>query len=106
MTTAIAIAGALLALGGLWLAYRRWGMAGLIGGATALLGLLAAVLRRRPPPPPPPPGDGPSRATQTATGILEERHDAEQAAIARAADPANPDRLDDLAARGNARRPR
>lgn len=99
------IAGALLALGGLYLAHRRYGWAGVAGGVVALLGLLAAVLRRRPPPPPPPPpGDGPSRVARTAGDILRERHAGEQAAIARAADPANPDRLDDLAARGNARR--
>lgn len=105
MTTTLLVAGALLALGGLALVHRRWGWAGVAGGVVALLGLVAAVLRRRPPPPPPP-GDGPSRATKTARDILRERHDAEQAAIARAADPANPDRLDDLAARGNARRRR
>lgn len=105
MTTTLLAAGAILALGGLYALHRRYGMAGLAGGVVAILGLLAAVLRRRPPALPPP-GDVPSRATRTAGDILRERHAEEQAAIARAADPANPDRLDDLAARGNARRRR
>lgn len=91
MTAPLLIAGVLLALGGLALAYRRWGWAGVAGGVVALLGLLAAVLRRRPPPPPPPPGDGPSRATRTAGDQMHRVAREERAKIADVAD--DPDEL-------------
>jgi len=97
---------ALLALG---LPCWRWGSRGLVAAALALAAGLGALLGRRgrtPGPPPPVGGQSGEAARRTAGDILRERHAEEQARIAAAADPGNPDRLDDLAARGNTRRRR
>lgn len=94
MTVALAVVGTLLALGGLYAAYRRWGLAGTVAATVALLGGLAALLglaRRRDGPPPPPPPSEAKRTGVKARDLMHAVADREREKIDDAA--GDPDRL-------------